>query len=73
MGERVLRLEQRLGYQHKGVERLFIGAEHRATAHNWSGAVSGDSSCAYAWAYADAVEAACGASRAAARLWPCGR
>lgn len=58
VGERVLRLEERLGYQHKGVERLFIGADigHGARL---VGRVSGDSTCAYAWAYADAVEAAC--------------
>ena len=58
IGERVLRLEQRLGYQHKGVEKLFIGAD---VAHGARlvGRVSGDSTCAYAWAYADAVEAAC--------------
>jgi Ni,Fe-hydrogenase III large subunit len=59
VGERVLRLEQRLGYLHKGVEKLFIGADigHGARL---VGRVSGDSTCAYAWAYADAVEAACG-------------
>ena len=58
VGERVLRLEQRLGYQHKGVEKLFIGAD---VAHGARlvGRISGDSTCAYAWAYADAVEAAC--------------
>jgi Ni,Fe-hydrogenase III large subunit len=54
-------LEQRLGYQHKGVERLFIGADI-ARGAQLVGRVSGDSSCAYAWAYADAVEAACGAA-----------
>ncbi len=59
VGERVLRLEQRLGYQHKGVERLFIGADMGHGAR-LIGRVSGDSTCAYAWAYADAVEAACG-------------
>ena len=59
VGERVLRLEQRLGYQHKGVEKLFIGAGI-ARGAQLVGRVSGDSSCAYAWAYADAVEAACG-------------
>ena len=59
IGEKVLRLEQRLGYQHKGVEKLMIGAD---IAHGARvvGRVSGDSTCAYAWAYADAVEAACG-------------
>ncbi len=59
VGERVLRLEQRLGYQHKGVEKLFIGADI-ARGEKLVGRVSGDSTCAYAWAYADAVEAACG-------------
>ncbi len=58
IGERVLRLEQRLGYQHKGVEKLFIGADVPRGA-KLVGRVSGDSTCAYAWAYADAVEAAC--------------
>ncbi|MBI5110251.1 MAG: NADH-quinone oxidoreductase subunit C [Rhodocyclales bacterium] len=58
VGERVLRLEQRLGYQHKGVERLFIGADI-AQGAKLVGRVSGDSACAFAWAYADAVEAAC--------------
>ena len=58
IGERVLRLEQRLGYQHKGVEKLFVGADI-ARGASLVGRVSGDSTCAYAWAYADAVEAAC--------------
>lgn len=57
VGERVLRLEQRLGYQHKGIEKLFIGADI-ARGAKLVGRVSGDSTCAYAWAYAAAVEAA---------------
>ena len=61
IGERVLRLEQRLGYQHKGVEKLFIG-RNLAEGARLAGRVSGDSTCAYAWAYAAAVEAACGVS-----------
>ena len=59
VGERVLRLEERLGYQHKGVEKLFIGAD-LARGAQLVGRVSGDSTCAYSWAYADAVESACG-------------
>ena len=59
IGEKVLRLEQRLGYQHKGVEKLMIGAD-LAAGSRLVGRVSGDSTCAYAWAYASAVEAACG-------------
>jgi len=59
VGERVLRLEQRLGYQHKGTERRLAGADF-ATGAKLVGRVSGDSTCAFAWAYADAIEAACG-------------
>jgi Ni,Fe-hydrogenase III large subunit/Ni,Fe-hydrogenase III component G len=59
IGEKVLRLEQRLGYQHKGVERRLAGADF-ATGAKLVGRVSGDSTCAYAWAYATALESACG-------------
>ncbi|MBX3648816.1 MAG: NADH-quinone oxidoreductase subunit C [Rhodocyclaceae bacterium] len=59
IGERVLRLEQRLGYLHKGVEKLF-GGRSIADGARLAGRVSGDATCAYAWAYAAAVEAACG-------------
>ncbi len=59
IGEKVLRLEQRLGYQHKGVERRFSGMDV-TTGAKLVGRISGDSTCAYAWAYASAIEAACG-------------
>lgn len=59
IGERVLRLEERLGYQHRGIERRLAGADF-ATAAKLVGRVSGDATCAYAWAFADALEAACG-------------
>jgi Ni,Fe-hydrogenase III large subunit len=58
IGEKVLRLEQRLGYQHKGVEHRFIGMD-LAAGSKLVGRISGDSTCAYAWAYAVAAEAAC--------------
>jgi Ni,Fe-hydrogenase III large subunit len=58
VGERVLRLEQRLGYQHKGVERRLASTDF-LTGAKLIGRISGDSTCAYAWAYAVAVEAAC--------------
>src|SRR6516225_5311840 len=58
-GETVVRLEQRLGYVHKGAESLFVGADiERGTL--LIGRLSGDSTVAYAWAYAHAVEAALG-------------
>jgi Ni,Fe-hydrogenase III large subunit/Ni,Fe-hydrogenase III component G len=56
VGEKVLRLEQRLGYAHKGIERRFtelpILEGHRLAAR-----VSGDSAVAFSWAYCQALEA----------------
>jgi Ni,Fe-hydrogenase III large subunit len=56
VGEKVLRLEQRLGYKHKGIERRFEGMTLKEGAR-LAGRVSGDSTVAYAWAYAMAAEA----------------
>lgn len=56
-GEAVVRLEERLGYTHKGVEGLMQGAE-LARAAKLAGRVSGDSTVAYALAFARAAEAA---------------
>lgn len=56
-GEAVVRLEARLGYVHKGIERLLTGAPI-ARAAQLLGRVSGDSTVAYAFAFARAVEAA---------------
>ena len=58
-GETVVRLEQRLGYVHKGVESLMAGAEIGQAARI-AGRISGDSTVAYAWAFARAIEAALG-------------
>ena len=55
VGEKVLRLEERLGYVHKGIEKRFE-ALGIAEAHRLAGRISGDSTVAYAWAYAQAVE-----------------
>ena len=56
VGEKVLRLEERLSYVHKGIEKRFE-ALPVADAHRLAGRVSGDSTVAYAWAFAQAVEA----------------
>jgi Ni,Fe-hydrogenase III large subunit len=56
-GEAVVRLEERLGYVHKGVEGLMIGADINRGAQ-LAGRVSGDSTVAYAYAFSQAVEAA---------------
>ena len=56
-GEFVVRLEQRLGYVHKGIESLMKGASLEQAA-KLAGRTSGDSTVAYAFAFAQAVEAA---------------
>jgi len=56
VGEKVLRLEERLGYVHKGIEKRFE-ALPLADACRLAGRVSGDSTVAYAWSCAQAIEA----------------
>jgi len=56
-GEHVVRLEQRLGYVHKGIESLMEGAPLERAAQLASH-TSGDSTVAYAFAFAQAVEVA---------------
>jgi Ni,Fe-hydrogenase III large subunit len=56
-GETVVRLEQRFGYAHKGIESLMMGATIDKAARLAS-RTSGDSTVAYALAFAHAVEAA---------------
>jgi len=56
VGEKVLRLEERLSFVHKGIEKRFEGMS-AATGHRLAGRVSGDSTVAYAWAYSQALEA----------------
>ncbi len=55
VGEKVLRLEQRFGYAHKGTEKLFVGRTV-ADGARLAGRVSGDSTVAFAWAYCMAAE-----------------
>jgi Ni,Fe-hydrogenase III large subunit len=58
-GEAVVRLEERLGYVHKGVDSLMRGASVQRAAV-FAARVSGDSTVAYSVAFARAVEAALG-------------
>jgi Ni,Fe-hydrogenase III large subunit len=58
-GEAVVRLEERLGYTHKGIESLCTGADI-ATAARLAARISGDSTVAYSYCFALAVEAALG-------------
>jgi Ni,Fe-hydrogenase III large subunit len=56
-GETIVRLEERLGYVHKGIEGLMRDVPLELGA-KLAGRVSGDSTVAYAIAFAQAVEAA---------------
>jgi len=67
-GETVVRLEERLGYVHKGIDRLMAGATiERAAA--LAGRVSGDSTVAIALAFSRAVEQALGATVPERATW----
>jgi Ni,Fe-hydrogenase III large subunit len=59
VGEEVVRLEQRLGYVHKGVEKIAVDRDAAGLAH-LAGRVSGDSTVAHAWAACQAMERAAG-------------
>ncbi|RMD68132.1 MAG: Ni,Fe-hydrogenase III large subunit, partial [Gammaproteobacteria bacterium] len=59
VGETVLRLEERLGYVHKGIEKIASGRDPIALAR-LAGRVSGDSTVAHAWAACQAMERAAG-------------
>jgi Ni,Fe-hydrogenase III large subunit len=56
-GEFVVRVEERLGYVHKGIEWLMAGATLDRAAR-LAARTSGDSTVAYSWAFAAAAEAA---------------
>ncbi|MEJ0016957.1 MAG: hypothetical protein WDN25_10380 [Acetobacteraceae bacterium] len=68
MARRWWRLEQRLGYVHKGIDHLMHGAtlDHAARI---AGRTSGDSTVAYAFAFARAVEAAAGIAPPPRAVW----
>jgi Ni,Fe-hydrogenase III large subunit len=67
-GETIVRLEERLGYVHKGIESLLTGASI-AQASRLAGRTSGDSTVAYAFAFARAVEAALGIEVPPRAVW----
>lgn len=67
-GETVVRLEQRLGYVHKGIDHLMHGAPLEQAAR-LAGRTSGDSTVAYAFAFARAVEGALGIEPPSRAVW----
>lgn len=56
VGEKVLRLEARLGYTHKGVSKRFEELS-QSEGHRLAARLSGDSAVAFSWAYCAAFEA----------------
>lgn len=68
VGEKVLRLDEHLGYAHKGIERRFTELPP-LEAHRLAGRVSGDSTVAYAWAYCMALESALHCDISAEAMW----
>ena len=67
-GETVVRLEERLGYVHKGVEQLMKGAD-LDRASMLAGRTSGDSTVAYQFAFARAAEAALAVRAPPRAIW----
>jgi Ni,Fe-hydrogenase III large subunit len=57
VGENILNLEERLGYVHKGIEKIAEGRDAAGLAR-LAGRVSGDSTVAHAWAACMAMEKA---------------
>jgi Ni,Fe-hydrogenase III large subunit/Ni,Fe-hydrogenase III component G len=55
VGEKVLRLEERLGYTHKGVAKRFEQL-WQSEGHRLASRISGDSAVAFSWAYCAALE-----------------
>ena len=67
-GETVVRLEERLGYVHKGIEGLIAGADLDRAA-KLAARTSGDSTVAYGFAFARAAEAALGIEAPPRAAW----
>jgi len=59
VGETILRLEERLGYVHKGIEKIAVGRDLQGLIR-LAARVSGDSSVAHSWAACQAAEQALG-------------
>ena len=67
-GETIVRLEERLGYVHKGVDALMAGAALERAAL-LAARASGDSTVAYSIAFVRAVESALGVEAPARGVW----
>jgi Ni,Fe-hydrogenase III large subunit len=68
VGETVLNLEERLGYVHKGIEKIAEGRDAEGLAR-LAARVSGDSTVAHSWAACMAMERAAGVEAPERALW----
>lgn len=68
VGEKVLRLEERLGYTHKGTAKLFEKTSQQRGSQLAS-RLSGDSAVAFSWAYCAALESITATACPARALW----
>ena len=68
VGEKVLKLEERLGYVHKGIEQRFSDLSANE-GQRLAARVSGDSAVAYSWAYCQALEGIAGAAVPTRATW----
>ncbi len=68
VGETVLNLEERLGYTHKGTEKVAEGRDAAGLAR-LAGRVSGDTTVAHTWAACMAMERAAGIEVPPRALW----
>ena len=68
VGEKVLRLEERLGYAHKGIELRFTQLPI-LQGHQLAARICGDSAVAYSWAYCQALEGMAGVRPPRRALW----
>jgi len=68
VGETVLNLEERLGYVHKGIEKIAVGRDAAGLAR-LAGRVSGDCTVAHTWAACQAMERAARVDVPERALW----
>jgi Ni,Fe-hydrogenase III large subunit len=68
VGEKILKLEERLGYVHKGIERRFTELP-LLEGHRLAARVSGDSAVAFSWAYCQALEGMSGTGVPTRAAW----
>ncbi|MDD2595749.1 MAG: NADH-quinone oxidoreductase subunit C [Bacteroidales bacterium] len=68
-GEKVLNLEIMLGYQHRGIERLFLKKKRLIERSVLAESIAGDTAVSHSVAFASLYESLCGFKASEAALW----